>query len=297
MRIVTWNSGRGRPEKKLPMLWEAYSPQIVALQEIAKPCGKLAESPIWKGTNERQGSLVWAAAPYELEAIAEFVCETELYVAARVRHQGLCVFNIVNLWVKPYLNLPRGRCPYGHSLDTALSQAMKLLGDEVTVVLGDTNILKPGSKDYYREFLGDCGLFSGYHEHFHEAAGGETRPTHHHRVHKRDYHIDFCFLPSGWQHGLRVVTVGSPTEWDKRSDHFPIVVDIDDNVVFRGKWFVTRDNKAKRGPFTLDKLKELAASGGDLDPTDMILAEGTRKWVPAQSILGIWNPANPRQAT
>jgi exonuclease III len=232
MRIATWNAARGRPEVKLARLYEAYRPQVVALQEIAKPFDDFPGSFIWEGTNKNQGLLVWAAPPLRIERIARFKCKTELYAAARVHYQGVCVFNVVNVWVKPYENRPKGDCPYGYSLDQGLSRAMKLLGAEVTVVLGDTNILNPDSKDYYREFLCEYGLFSAYHEFFQVPSGGEKRPTHRHRTFKSDHHIDFCFLPRQWQWSQWLVTVGSPTKWVRYSDHFPIVVDIDDTAVF-----------------------------------------------------------------
>jgi exonuclease III len=232
MRIATWNSGRGPVDVKLPRLRKAYCPQFVALQEIAKPDSKLAERSIWKGTNERQGSLIWAAAPYTLEAVPEFECETELYIAARVCHLRKQVFNIVNLWVKPYSKKPKGDCPYGYSLTIVLSRAMKLFGREDTMLLGDTNILSPDSKNYYRAYLADYGLFSAYHEYYNEASGGEKKPTHRHRTHKTEHHIDFCFLPVKWLPGLKTVKVGSPENWVACSDHFPISVEIEDDVVF-----------------------------------------------------------------
>jgi WD40 repeat protein len=60
------------------------------------------------------------------------------------------------------------------------------------------------------------------------------------------------------------------------------------------QWFIARNNK-KHGPFTAAKLKELAAQKRLL-PSDMLLKEGTQKWVAASSMKGLFPVAPPRPA-
>jgi WD40 repeat protein len=53
-------------------------------------------------------------------------------------------------------------------------------------------------------------------------------------------------------------------------------------------WFLARDKK-RSGPFPHEHLEQLAASGR-LAPGDMVLQEGTRTWVPAASVAGLFAP-------
>lgn len=56
------------------------------------------------------------------------------------------------------------------------------------------------------------------------------------------------------------------------------------------EWYVERDGK-RAGPFSLDLLKQLAASGG-LRPTDRVGQDGSPGWTTAASVTGIF-PENP----
>ena len=51
-------------------------------------------------------------------------------------------------------------------------------------------------------------------------------------------------------------------------------------------WYFVHNDK-KHGPFTFERLKCFAGTG-ELRPTDMVLAEGTNKWVQASSIAGLF---------
>lgn len=55
------------------------------------------------------------------------------------------------------------------------------------------------------------------------------------------------------------------------------------------RWYVARDRK-KYGPYALAQLKQLAASG-KIQPSDMVLAEGTQQWKPARDIRGLFDEA------
>jgi hypothetical protein len=58
------------------------------------------------------------------------------------------------------------------------------------------------------------------------------------------------------------------------------------------RWYYARDNKHKLGPFSPAQLKGLAASG-QLLPSDMVLRDGGRKWVPAASVQGLFAKPGP----
>ena len=59
-------------------------------------------------------------------------------------------------------------------------------------------------------------------------------------------------------------------------------------------WFYA-SNKKKHGPVQLAQLRQLAA-GGQLQPTDMILQEGTQKWVAARALPGLFPAPSPASA-
>ena len=53
-----------------------------------------------------------------------------------------------------------------------------------------------------------------------------------------------------------------------------------------GTWYWTRDGKTHLGPYTDDQLREHSASGRVL-PTDMVVQEGSTKWVRVSSVEGL----------
>jgi hypothetical protein len=55
------------------------------------------------------------------------------------------------------------------------------------------------------------------------------------------------------------------------------------------QWYFAH-NRQKQGPYSLEQLREFAASGG-LRPTDMVLEEGTRQWMAASSLSGLFQDA------
>jgi hypothetical protein len=56
--------------------------------------------------------------------------------------------------------------------------------------------------------------------------------------------------------------------------------------------YVTRDGKHKMGPFSWTQLLQMA-SGGMLEPADMVVPEGAEKWSPAAAIPGLFPTAAP----
>lgn len=54
------------------------------------------------------------------------------------------------------------------------------------------------------------------------------------------------------------------------------------------RWFITRDRKQRHGPFSDAQLRQLA-SAGKLLPSDMLLLQGSARWVAASSIDGLFS--------
>src|SRR5262245_36051760 len=61
------------------------------------------------------------------------------------------------------------------------------------------------------------------------------------------------------------------------------------------RWYVARDRK-KIGPVAHGDLRELVASGR-LQPSDMLLREGTTQWLQANSVPVLFPQARPAAAT
>jgi len=71
------------------------------------------------------------------------------------------------------------------------------------------------------------GLVSAYHAFHHVEHGEDAHATYFHQFNaSRPWHIDFCFVPEGWTGRLANVTVLDGQDWSKRSDHRPLLVEI-----------------------------------------------------------------------
>lgn len=71
----------------------------------------------------------------------------------------------------------------------------------------------------------ELGLISSYHTKKGVAYGQENEHTHFHNPgNKKPYHIDYCFVPKEWH--INNVTIGKFEDWQGKSDHCPVIVDI-----------------------------------------------------------------------
>jgi endonuclease/exonuclease/phosphatase family metal-dependent hydrolase len=82
------------------------------------------------------------------------------------------------------------------------------------------------------DLLKQHDIISAYHVYFDEEHGRETTPTYYfHWNQQRPYHIDYCFIPRKGAPALRGVEVGSYEGWKQHSDHRPLLVDVNQDVV------------------------------------------------------------------
>src|SRR5262249_6058435 len=68
-------------------------------------------------------------------------------------------------------------------------------------------------------------------------------------------------------------------------------LEADTGLAPEGRWFVAR-GREKIGPLVAEQLRALAQAG-KLSAQDMVLPEGTAKWIPARDIPGLFPPAAP----
>ena len=70
------------------------------------------------------------------------------------------------------------------------------------------------------------GLVSSYHKKLQAIQGKEEHPTFYmYRHQDKPFHLDYCFVPDRWE--IKGIDVGSWEEWHLKSDHCPLVVDIE----------------------------------------------------------------------
>jgi exodeoxyribonuclease III len=138
--------------------------------------------------------------------------------------QGRIAFTLIAVWtVMP----ERNRLTYPEILLAGLDGCSHAMSQGPVVVAGDFNSnasYEPQRRPNHQEVvdrLTSLGLVSAYHAYHNEAHGRESRPTHLHSSGGL-FHIDYCFVPSGWTQAICDVRIG-----ERIGDHNPVVVDFD----------------------------------------------------------------------
>jgi len=70
----------------------------------------------------------------------------------------------------------------------------------------------------------------------------------------------------------------------------PNPVNARENLQQKEEWFISRDRKSNLGPYSWEKLRELATHG-EISPTDMVWKSGMENWVVASEVQGIFKVA------
>jgi hypothetical protein len=218
MRIVNWNCCKGKHSAKLPPL-RNLKPSVAVLQESPRPSGRLAESQLWHGKNEKQGLLVLGFDGWKLEQAEDFKDDPQFFLPARVIGPR-DTFNLPAVWIKAGTKRPH----YFSTIGDGFELYKRFITFSPTVVIGDLNT------DWYVDNIEKrFGLISAYHEFFDVEYGNEAHATLYHCWNRsRRYHFDYCFIPKSWRRRIERVRIGSYAKWtDSRlSDHCPVIVDI-----------------------------------------------------------------------
>jgi exodeoxyribonuclease III len=223
MQIITWNCCRGKPEVKLPHLLQ-INPDIVAIQESAKPSGLLGKTQAWYGDNPNQGLLALTYHDFRLEPVSRKRTSAKFFFPMRVT--GAAGFNLLNIWVKPSIGPGR----YMETLLHGIAAYRDFIHSDRTIVLGDLNSAAYFGKrhlEFVEMMRQEFDLCSAYHEYFAVNHGDETHFTYFDRTQKgKPYHIDYCFIPKPWLGKLRRVEVGAHHVWSRLSDHMPLTIEL-----------------------------------------------------------------------
>ncbi len=214
---------------------DSLRPDIAVVSECSRDavlaCRDEGYSACWWGRNKNKGLGVLAAKPWTLEAGRQ---PTQKWIAP-VRVRGPLSFLLIAVWAGPVGNIKEKN--YIGQIFEAVTRHPRWFADRQPVVIGgdfnSNTIWDEGRKTRNHSavvrLLSDRNLVSAYHVFFSEEQGKETRPTYYfwHRE-DRPFHIDYIFVPTSWRPRLRNVEVGTYEAWRPKSDHVPIVVDIDE---------------------------------------------------------------------
>jgi endonuclease/exonuclease/phosphatase family metal-dependent hydrolase len=225
MRVVTWNCCRGKFAAKTPFVRE-LSPDIAVLQECARPAD---DSPDvrWAGENPNQGIAVLTSDAYTAERITVDADVPRWMVPYRIT--GPVELTLLAVWALP------DRGSYSRAVCHGIDALAGLITAGPTVVAGDFNANPVFDRKRVQwtyatieARLHALGLASAYHAFHDETPGQESRATYYH-MWRQDlaYHLDYCFVPRDWLPAIQRVDVGGWEEWKGRSDHRPVIVDME----------------------------------------------------------------------
>jgi endonuclease/exonuclease/phosphatase family metal-dependent hydrolase len=199
-------------------------PDVAVLQECARPPHE-DSAAVWFGSNPRQGIAVVVKQPLQVVAVPSRDRTASMFAASV---SGPSSFTVLATWAQ--------REPtYSEALRRGLQVYRDILLAAPCVLMGDLNSStawddRYGRTDHRRleaQLHDEFGLVSAYHAATGEPPGQESRPTHFWRWQAgAPFHLDYCYLPKEWLHGLETVTVGSYQDWADVSDHRPVCVDV-----------------------------------------------------------------------
>lgn len=210
----------------------ALNPDIVVIQEAEHPTKMngsnlypVIKDSIWLGDNSNKGLAILSFSSYKLSLSP--VHSSDLKFVAPIIISGPTTFTLFAVWAchDKYLT-------YNGVIKFAIKQYQDVIKDPC-VVIGDWNAnaiwdSKTGEGfSFNANSLTTKGMTSAYHSWFNEAYGRETRPTYYHRKRENEkFHIDYCFLSPQLRNKLGSVAIGSFDDWQKLSDHMPLIIDL-----------------------------------------------------------------------
>jgi exonuclease III len=227
MRLITWNCCRGPYARKLALL-DAFSPDIVVVQECSKPPTE-SDQCLWFGDNPRQGLAVQAYGDYRVRALPERPDVPNYIVPVEVN--GPHRFLLLAVWAKrnPEGNYVEGVIRAVHIYRRLFRKYpdVVVMGDINSNAIWDAEHKPHRSHSALVQLLAQFGLVSSYHVFHQEPHGKESKPTFYFTWKEpRPFHLDYCFVPERWATTLNSVEVGSFDDWKTHSDHRPLIVDL-----------------------------------------------------------------------
>lgn len=238
MRIITWNC-QGAFRKKADAIL-TYSPDILVVQECEHPdkllLGSTNKQPtdfLWFGDNQHKGLGIFSYSEYRFRLLDCHNPDFKIIVPISVT-RGQFDFNLFAIWA----NNPQD--PDHRYIDQvwkAINHYDGLLDNGSSILTGDFNSNKiwdrkhrEGNHSAVVDRLADKKIYSIYHKQFNQEQGKEEHPTFFlQRKITKPYHIDYCFASADLYNRLQNIVIGTYDSWIMKSDHVPVIIEIDDN--------------------------------------------------------------------
>jgi hypothetical protein len=227
VRIATWNCYRGPCLQRAAQL-ALLGPDIAVIQECAQPGPPSAETSVaWFGQNPAHGVGVVGRPPFVVRHGPLSPALEHTAFPAVVT--GPTSFHLLAIWALP-------RPSYVRAVLDALDAYGDFLRSAPSVVVGDFNCFAhwrgeaPSKRhiELARRLRNDFSLVSAYHAAPDYDSSAPEAPTYFFRwEERRPFHIDYCFVPTEWRSAIRSVHVERFDEQHWRSDHRPVLVELD----------------------------------------------------------------------
>jgi tetratricopeptide (TPR) repeat protein len=201
-------------------------PDLIVLQGCERPQSE-GEECLWFENGNRKSTAVIARNGYRLERgpVDSKLSDSMFPVRVTGPHQ----FNLIAVWA-------RSSPSYVRAVDQGLNAYADFIKASPTIVVGDFNShsrldrknQKVNHLTLVERLRQEFGLVSAYHETRGEGVvTPEAATLYWQWKESQPFHVDYCFLPSEWAPQIQEVKVSSFAEWEGRSDHRPLVVDVD----------------------------------------------------------------------
>lgn len=231
MKVVSWNCN-GAFRKKYCYIEDAYSPDLMVIQECEDPAQSTAAykewagNYLWVGTSKNKGIGIFDRSDLGITSLDWDAGPLELFLPCTVANTL-----VLGVWTK-YANSPNFRY-IGQLWKYLQLHKAKLEKSERTLICGDWNS-NPiwdewdrwwNHSDVTRE-LADIGITSLYHNSTNETAGQELTPTLYHQKNPdKPYHVDYALASKTIRSDG--IQIGSINDWLKHSDHMPLVFSVE----------------------------------------------------------------------
>ena len=191
---------------------------------VLQECSPSDGTGVWFPTTSSKGVGIWASEGYRIQPVPCSPVVTHSVFPAAI--EGLESFHLLAVWAQ---KLPS----YVHAVFAGLEAYSQFVMEAPTVVMGDFNsspaLRDPAARRAHDTLLArlreDWGLVSAYH-HWTDAVTESEMPTYYHKFDATaGYHLDYCFVPTGWVSRLSRVSVAGPQEFTS-SDHRPLLVEV-----------------------------------------------------------------------
>jgi len=239
MRIITWNCN-GALRKKYTYLNE-FKADIIVIQECEDPSyvkdeefKKWAKNCIWIGSNKNKGIGIFSNSNYKITLLNNHNHKFK-YILPILINGNEKDYNLFGIWAMNNKQVPEAR--YIGQIWFAINYYANLLNDS-TILIGDFNSNRiwdykdrVGNHSDVVNKLMEYDIHSLYHEQNNLSHGDEIDPTFYmFRKPDKPYHIDYCFASKKLMNSGYSIKVGSHKDWIDKSDHVPIIIELNDAI-------------------------------------------------------------------